>query len=474
MKRYNQLITFCYELFVKFHSHSPGFTGRMCGHYLTKKSKMTSETVQSASKLSMPYNHKLEVWRWVPTLYFSQGIPYVVVMTLSVIMYKNMGISNSDIALYTSWLYLPFVIKPFWSPFVDMYRTKRFWIVSLEMLIGTLFGLVALTIPLPGFFQASLLAFWLLAFSAATHDISTDGFYMLALEQHQQAAFVGVRSMFFRISMLTGQGALVYLAGALRDLTGHVRFGWIVVFCVLAAMFVGLSAYHKWALPKPESDHAQGDSSKVLATFLVIFGKFIKKKNILITMAFLLLYRFGEAQLVKMAPPFLLDSVAKGGLGLSTQAVGIVYGTVGMIALTIGGLAGGALIAGFGLKRLLWPMALAINLPHLVYVYLAFVQPQNIFLIAAAVGVEQMGYGFGFTAYVLYMIMTADGEHKTAHYAICTGFMALSMMLPGMYSGWLQEQLGYAHFFIWICIAAVPTFIVTALIKVEPAFGKKS
>ncbi|MFZ2999635.1 MAG: AmpG family muropeptide MFS transporter [Undibacterium umbellatum] len=435
---------------------------------------MTSETAAAVKKSEVSPSAPSGVWRWIPSLYFSQGIPYVVVMTLSVIMYKNLDISNSDIALYTSWLYLPFVIKPFWSPFVDMFKTKRFWIITLELVIGALFGLVALTIPMPGFFQATLLVFWLLAFSAATHDISSDGFYMLGLEQHQQAAFVGVRSMFFRMAMLYGQGALVYLAGSLRDLTGDVKFAWIVVFGVLAMKFISLAVYHKWALPRPASDTAHGDPNQVVATFFTIFGKFIKKKNILLTIAFLLLYRFGEAQLVKMAPPFLLDSVDKGGLGLSTQAVGIVYGTMGMIALSIGGLAGGALISRFGLKRMLWPMALAINVPHLVYVYLAFVQPQNIYLIGAAVAIEQMGYGFGFTAYVLYMIMIADGEHKTAHYAICTGFMALSMMLPGMISGRLQEYLGYAHFFVWICIAAVPTFVVTALIKVDSAFGKKA
>ncbi|MFZ6771495.1 AmpG family muropeptide MFS transporter [Undibacterium sp. SXout7W] len=431
-------------------------------------------TVDKNSRLIEAQTAHDPVWRWIPSLYFGQGIPYVAVMTLSVIMYKNMGMSNADIALYTSWLYLPFVIKPFWSPFVDMLKTKRYWIVTCELVIGALFGLVALTLPLPAFFQTSLLVFWLLAFSAATHDISTDGFYMLALEQHQQAAFVGVRSMFFRISMLTGQGALVYLAGTLKDLTGNVAFGWSVVFAVLAVMFIGLSAYHRWALPRPDSDHAQGDPAHVMATFFQIFSAFIKKKDIVLGIAFMLLYRFGEAQLVKMAPPFLLDSLDKGGLGLTTQAVGVVYGTVGMITLTIGGLLGGALIARSGLKDCLWPMALAINLPHLVYVYLAFIQPQNIYLISAAVGIEQMGYGFGFTAYVLYMIMIADGEHKTAHYAICTGFMALSMMLPGMFSGWLQASLGYAHFFVWICVAAIPTFIVTALIKVDPAFGKKT
>ena len=428
----------------------------------------------TGGQLDHHQNHASQVWRWIPSLYFSQGIPYVIVMTLSVIMYKKMGISNEDIGLYTSWLYLPFVIKPLWSPFVDMFRTKRFWVITLELLIGVLFALVALTLPLSGYFQASLAVLWLLAFSAATHDISSDGFYMLALSQHQQAAFVGVRSMFFRISMLTGQGALVYLAGSVADLSGNIRLGWILVFAVLAAMFISLSFYHRWALPKPVSDTAHGDSTQIVRTFIQVFSQFLGKKKIVLTLCFLLLYRFGEAQLVKMAPLFMLDPLEKGGLGLSTQSVGIIYGTLGMIALTAGGLAGGALIARYGLRKLLWPMALAINVPHLVYVYLALVQPHSQWLIGAAVMVEQMGYGFGFTSYVLYMIMVSDGEHKTAHYAICTGFMAMSMMLPGMISGWLQATLGYAHFFIWICIAAVPTFVVTALIEVDDNFGKKN
>ncbi|MBI3284270.1 MAG: MFS transporter [Burkholderiales bacterium] len=413
------------------------------------------------------------LWRWIPTLYFSQGIPYVVVMTLSVIMYKNMGISNADIALYTSWLYLPFVLKPLWSPLVDMFKTKRYWIAAMQLLIGALFALVALTLPMSGFFRLSLAVFWLLAFSAATHDISADGFYMLALSQHQQAAYVGVRSMFFRLAMLAGQGALVYLAGTLKDWSGNTALAWSLVFGLLAAMFLALSLYHKLVLPRPSADHGDPENAAVLTSFFHIFGEFLKKKNIGLTLGFLLFYRFGEAQLLKMAAPFLLDAPDQGGLGLSTQAVGIVYGSIGMLALTGGGLLGGWLIARHGLKSCLWWMALAINLPHLVYVYLAFVLPQNIWLIGAAVAIEQFGYGFGFTAYILYMIMVADGEHKTAHYAICTGFMALSMMLPGMFSGALQAWLGYAHFFVWICISAVPTVIVTALIKVDPGFGRK-
>lgn len=417
--------------------------------------------------------HTRSVWWWIPTLYFGQGIPYVAVMTLSVILYKNMGVSNTDIALYTSWLYLPFVIKPLWSPFVDMFRSKRWWIVWLELLIGAAFALVALTLPMTDFFRITLAVFWLLAFSAATHDIASDGFYMLGLQQHQQAAYVGIRSTFFRLSMITGQGGLVYLAGRLTDVTGNLTLAWSIVFFLLGAMFVSLFVYHGLLLPRPANDVANVENGKIGRTFVLIFAKFLKKKEILTILAFLLLYRFAESQLVKIAPVFLLDATDKGGLGLSTATVGIVYGTIGVIALTIGGLLSAYLISRHGMKHWMWVMALAINVPNAVYVYMAIAQPSDVNLIGALVAIEQFGYGFGFTGYVLFMIMTARGEHQTAHYAICTGFMALGMMLPGMPSGWLQSQLGYAHFFIWVCIATIPSFLVTALIRIEPGFGTK-
>jgi PAT family beta-lactamase induction signal transducer AmpG len=418
-------------------------------------------------------NTSTGVWWWVPSLYFAQGLPYVAVMTISVVFYKNMGVSNTDIALYTSWLYLPFVIKPLWSPFVDMFKTKRWWILAMEMLVGSTFALVALVIPLDRYFQLTLAIFWLLAFSAATHDVASDGFYMLSLKSHEQAAYVGVRSLFFRMSMLTGQGALVFLAGRLTEFTGNTGLAWSIVFFVLAAMFLSLLLYHRFVLPVPAADRGFVADQTVGAAFFLVFKEFLIKKNIRLTLAFLLLYRFGESQLVKLAPPFLLDSNARGGLGLSTADVGIVYGSIGMVALTAGGLLGAYLVARDGLKRWLWPMALAINLPHLVYVYLALVLPTNLYLIGVAVAFEQLGYGFGFTAYILFMIMIADGKHKTAHYAICAGFMALGMMLPGMFSGWIQASIGYANFFIWVCAAAIPCFVVTAMIPVDPKFGKE-
>jgi PAT family beta-lactamase induction signal transducer AmpG len=415
-------------------------------------------------------------WVWVPSLYTAEGIPYVVVMTVSVIMYKRLGISNADIALYTSWLYLPWVIKPLWSPFVDMFKTKRFWIVLMQLLMGGALASVALTLPLPGFFQYTLAIFWLMAFSSATHDIAADGFYMLALPEHQQAAFVGVRSTFYRVAMITGQGLLVVLAGTIETSSGgNIPFAWSVTFVVLAALFLLFFIYHRFLLPYPLSDKAtlQNGSQGLLQEFLSTFALFFKKKNIVPTMLFLLLYRFAEAQLVKLVTPFLLDPRNQGGLGLTTSEVGIVYGTVGIVALTLGGLLGGYVVSRQGLKFWLWPMVFIIHLPDLMFVYLSQVQPLNFFFINGAVALEQFGYGFGFTAYMMYMIMVSEGEHKTAHYAICTGFMALGMMIPGMFSGAIQEWVGYQHFFLWVVLSTIPGFIVPFLVKIDPEFGKK-
>jgi len=397
-------------------------------------------------------------------------------MTVSVIMYKRLGISNTDIALYTSWLYLPWVIKPLWSPLVDMFKTKRFWIVLLQLVIGASLALVALALPLPRFFQYTLAILWLMAFSSATHDIAADGFYMLGLAQNQQAAFVGVRSTFYRFAMITGQGLLVVLAGTIETRSGgNIPFAWSVTFVVIAVLFTLFFIYHRFFLPYPLADKPTlaSVSGGVLQEFLRTFGLFFKKKNIIPTLLFLLFYRFAEAQLVKLVSPFLLDARDKGGLGLTTSEVGLVYGTVGIIALTLGGLLGGYVVSKHGLKTWLWPMVFIIHLPDLAFVYLSQTQPTNILLINAAVATEQFGYGFGFTAYMMYMIMVSQGEHKTAHYAICTGFMALGMMMPGMASGAIQEWLGYKQFFLWVIISTIPGFVVPLLIKIDPEFGRK-
>jgi PAT family beta-lactamase induction signal transducer AmpG len=412
-------------------------------------------------------------WRWIPTLYFGQGLPYVVVMTLSVVMYKNLGLDNTAIALYTSWLYLPWVIKPLWSPLVDLLGTRRGWVVGLQFLVGAALAGVALTLPLQGFFQMSLAVFWLMAFASATHDIAADGFYMMALKQHQQAAFVGVRSLFYRVSMIAGQGGLVYLAGHLAETTGQVVLAWQVVLGLLGLTFLLLFAWHRAVLPRPAEDRPAAPGAALWPAFVETFTSFFRRRDIALVLAFLLLFRLGEAQLVKLLAPFLLDARAQGGLGISTAQLGIAYGTFGVAALTLGGLLGGLTISRFGLKRCLWPMVAAIHTPNLLYVALALWQPDSLALVTAAVAAEQLGYGFGFAAYLMFMIHVADGEHKTAHYALCTGFMALGMMLPGMASGWLQQQMGYTTFFVWVCVATLPSVAVAAMLKIPPEFGRK-
>ena len=609
-------------------------------------------------------------WFWVPSLYYAEGIPYIIVMTVSVIMYKRMGISNTDIALYTSWLYLPWVIKPLWSPVVDLLKTKRFWIIIMQLIIGAGLGGVALTIPVPNFFQYTLAFFWLLAFSSATHDIAADGFYMLGLSKHDQAFYVGVRSTFYRLAMITGQGLLIILAGfiennsglesidfqvtanpniemvqfihpdslqlptdgdeqrimvypeklaiaaklrakaevdsivnfayewnvlngyAAREETpaevrrgeswwtrnvsgklehflrknfgqeirkssgdfrgnigvvyfylnkqpeageavvvnfgraggdksinllsnpangsrmvfnqsnwnkpalaviqldpklkkisdaefqaqsGNIPLAWMVTFVVMAALFLLFFVYHKFMLPKPDADkpYLLKKSSNFIKEFVNTFILFFKKDNIGVILGFLLLYRMAEAQLVKLAAPFLLDTQEMGGLALTTGEVGFVYGTVGLLFLTIGGLLGGYVASKQGLKFWLWYMIIAINLPDAVYVYLAYTLPDNYLIINICIAIEQFGYGFGFTAYMLYMIYVSEGDHKTAHFAITTAFMALGMMIPGMFSGWLQEIIGYRHFFIWVMIATIPGFLILPFIPLDKDFGKK-
>lgn len=603
-------------------------------------------------------------WGWVPTLYFAQGLPYVAVMTISVIMYKRLGISNTDIALYTSWLYLPWVIKPFWSPFVDLLKTKRWWVVAMQMLVGAGLAGIAFTLPAPHFFQITLAIFWLVAFSSATHDIAADGFYMLALDSHRQAMYVGIRSTFYRVATIAGQGLLVILAGWLESSTGltpltldvqagpqyahetalpsthhttdtgsgkmhftatpsvleisteanparvdsvsawvtrqniangfavaettasaattatesnapslnrferfiretfgekreagrhplsgnigvvkvclsqkpapgetvvlntvfqrgdrsifitqgerlefteanwgkpayiaiqtdpklrqastasfegtsgQIAMAWSITFFVLAGFFIAISLYHKYILPRPASDRAvcRATASNIFREFLATFVSFFRKKQIGIALLFMLLYRLPEAQLVKLINPFLLDPREMGGLGLTTGQVGLVYGTIGILGLTLGGIIGGIVAAKGGLRRWLWPMAWSISLTCATFVYLSYVQPDSLWVINLCVFIEQFGYGFGFTAYMLYLIYFSEGEHSTAHYAICTAFMALGMMLPGMAAGWLQELIGYKHFFNWVMICCVATIAVCAFLKIDPDYGRK-
>ena len=613
-------------------------------------------------------------WLWVPSLYFSQGIPYVIVMTMSVVMYKRLGISNTDIALYTSWLYLPWVVKPLWSPFVDITRTKRFWVVAMQFLVSFGLAAVAFSVPASGFFKMSLFLFWIMAFASATHDIAADGFYMLSMSKHEQAWWVGLRSTFYRTAMIVGSGLLVVLAGVLEsrnglaplevpvaakttavqqqlleastiqtrsdsgDLhvmvqpsaiqiqttersadeakivierakawnrlngfvadesappaktdsgkgwwtttvsepmgdflkrqfpkppksaaapvagnvgaiylwlskdpghevavnlgrklsgieyiglgksdkgfrliegerfvfnsknwnqpamaviqldpklksdaavtfvasSGNIPVAWSITLFVVAGLFLAFSCWHSVVLPRPPNDGPVITNRSLTGEFFATLGSFFKKPGILMAMAFILLYRFDEAQLSKVLSPFLLDSRENGGIGLSTSQLGLAYGTFGILALTGGGLLGGFLAAKHGLKRMLPIMVGSMYLPKLVFLFLSYTQPDNFLLICGSVAVEQFGYGFGFTAFMLYLLYFADGPHKTAHYAICTGFMALGMMLPGMWSGWVADLIGYKHFFAWVLCSALPGFTIAMLLKVDPQFGKKA
>ena len=420
----------------------------------------------------MAAGKKTSPGRWVPTLYLAEGLPYALVFSVAVVLYKNLGLSNAQIAFYTGWLYLPWVLKPLWSPVVDQLRTRREWIWTLQFALGTTLAGVALTIPSTHFLQLTLAFFWLLAFASATHDVAADGFYLIALPEREQALFSGVRNTFYRVANILAQGLLVVLAGNIHERTGSFVTAWTAVFALIAGIFFLLAFYHRWQLPYPPADAA--GQSLTAAGFLGTLAAFFKKPQLGTLLAFLLLYRFGEAQLLNVAKLFLLDPRSRGGLGLTDAQFGWIYGTLGVGALLAGGLIGGWAVSRHGLKFWLWPMLLAIHLPDAVFIWLAYAQPENLFAIGTGIVLEQFGYGFGFTAFMLYLIYMVRGPHGTAHYALGTGFMALGMMVPGMWSGWLQEHLGYRCFFIWVILATLPSFVVALRIPLEESFGKKT
>ena len=413
-------------------------------------------------------------WAWVPTLYFAEGLPYVLVVIVSSLMFKQLGISVADVTLYTSWLYLPWVIKPFWSPFIDLVKTKRWWLLLTQIILGAGLAGVGLTLNTTNFFRWSLAIMWLLAFSSATHDISIDGFYMLGLDEGEQSMFVGIRNTAYRIAMIAGQGGLLILVGQFEKAFGSTVRAWSLGFMIAGGLMILLWLYHSYILPHPVADCTTSVSgSNILKEFGMTFVSYFKKPHIIPALLFILLFRFPEAQLGKIAPLFLVDSAAEGGLALTTSQVGFAQGTLGVIGLLLGGILGGLTLSRFGLKKCIWYMVAAISVPDLVYVYLSWLPTQNMALVSTSIFIEQMGYGFGFTAYTLFLMYFARGEHQTSHYAISTGIMALGMMLPGMISGMLQEIMGYRTFFIWIIACCAVTCVVSALIKYEPDFGKK-
>ncbi|WP_281225870.1 MFS transporter [Flavobacterium aquiphilum] len=427
-------------------------------------------------------------WYWIPFLNFASGFPYAIIISVSVIMYKNLGINNEDIGVYTSLLYLPWVIKPLWSPFIDLYATKRKWFLAMQLVIAIAFLIVGLTIPMNHFFMLSLALFWVAAFASASNDVASDGFYMLALAKEQQSFFLGIRSTFYRLSMLTANGLIVILGGYLEHQYGDKTKAWSYTMIVVALIMILLTVYNFFTTPKVEETTETKTTHK--ASFGEVFATFFQKKQIGLILAFILLFRLGESQLLKMLTPFLIDEKSKGGLGLTTEDVGIIYGTFGVTALVIGGILGGIAISKGGLRKWMLPMFLSMHLPILGFVYLSHFHPVgdiNLHLemfsytfdyilnpyITAVVITEQFGYGFGFAAFMMYLIYVAEGESKTAHYAIATGFMALGMMLPGMASGFIQEYLGYGNFFIWVFIATIPGLILSQFLNYPADFGKK-
>jgi len=415
-------------------------------------------------------------WFWIPSLYLAEGLPNALAATVALILFQELGVPNKANTFWVGLLYLPWVLKPLWSPAVDILRTRRVWIWQMQLFLAVAMACLARSVNAVNFFPLSLAFFGFVTLSSATHDIAADGFYILATSEREQSFFVGVRNTFYRVAMLCAQGPFIYYAAKLKAGTGNVALGWALAFATMAGLFLLFGAYHGVILPRPNADAPgqPGSLAKFFKEFLDTFKAFFQKPGILALLSFLLLYRFGEAQLLKIAPLFLKAARADGGLGLTTEQFSVVYSTIGVIAMMAGGIVAGVLVSRKGLRAWIWPMVIIMHLPDAVFIYLSHARPLSLLLIASGVALEQFGYGFGFTAYMLYMIYIARGRHQTAHYAICTGFMALGVMIPGMWSGWLQELLGYQHFFVWVILATIPSFLVVWFIPLDPEFGMKT
>ena len=431
---------------------------------------------------------QLAPWIWVPTLYFAEGLPYFIVNNISALIFVKMGMGNAEMALHTSLLYLPWLIKPFWSPFVDILKTKRWWVVVMELLLTACFLLTAFSIPslsketisageVPATtFRITLAIFWITAFASATHDIAADGFYMLGLSGKEQSLFVGIRSTFYRIASLFVLGALVVFAGILELRFDSIPLSWKFALLLIAIIFGAISLLHLFLLPKPSDDKPRNTAAKeILKDFGNTFATFFKKPLAWYGIAFMLLYRLPEAFTLKIVPAFLVDSTEHGGLALSTVNYGLINNTIGVIGLVTGGIFGGWLISRAGLKKSLWSMGLSLALPCGAYLAMSLMHTVPLWLIGTFVAIEQFGYGFGFTAYMMYMILVSEGEFKTSHYSLCTAFMAASIMLPGLFAGALQEAMGYSGYFIFVMVSCLATVAAVLIARhgLDPEYGKK-
>ena len=440
-------------------------------------------------------------WAWIPTLYFAQGIPFIFINMVTMVLFTQLGMDTAEATFYTGWLYLPWVIKPFWGPIVDILKTKRWWTVTMQLCVAVGLGAIAFTLPQPDAAQISegvpassfaicLFFYFVTAFCSATHDIASDGFYMIALNTNQQSVFVGIRSTFYRCASVFGQGGLVMIAGTLELATGSVSAAWYWTVMGTSVFFGVVFLYHMFILPYPTSDKPVGADTgekksigMIGREFAGSFVTFFKKKHVVLAMLFMLLYRLPEAQVVKLCQVFLLAPVNEGGLGMTQTEVGFAYGVLAIVGLTIGGIIGGICASLGGLRKWIWPMALATSLNCVAYIILSQVQPDYALLSGkiitwSCIILEQFAYGFGFTAFMLFMMYFAEGPYKTSHYAICTAFMALGMMLPGMAAGWVLQSLcgnSYASFFYWVLGCNLATWLVTFLVRphIDPAYGAK-
>ena len=379
-------------------------------------------------------------------------------------MLKDLGISNGRLAALTSFFALSWLLKPLWSPLVDTVKSKRWWIIATQLTIALSVAFIALTLS-GSSFPVTIFLFTLAAIASATHDISADGFYMIALDEKRQSAFIGIRNTFYRIAMIFGQGVIIVFAGMIEKYAGNSAVAWRITLVLTAVILAALTIYHKSVLPKAEEkpDIKTDKPLKLLSNFAAAFASFFTKKGCLAAIVFMLFYRFPEALLMKMLYPFFSDPATAGGLGLDKEAYGLICGTAGVAALLAGGISGGFYIARHGLRKSLPLMALSLTLPCVVYPYLAFARPDSLLTTGFCIAIDQFGYGFGFTAYIAYMMKFAAGPFRTSHYAICTGFMALSAILPGAVSGYLQELCGYAGFFTVVMLSCAFTFAVTYL-----------
>lgn len=407
-------------------------------------------------------NNKNSPILWVPTVYFAMGLPFVALSMVSVLMFSDMEISNTQITFWTSLIMLPWTLKPLWSPFLEMFKTKKHFVVITQIVTGVAFALVALSLPLPDFFCYAIALMGVIAFSGATHDIAGDGVYLTELNPTQQAKYIGWQGAFYNLAKILTNGGLVYLAGTLKNTLGIVH-AWMLIMFICAAIMILLSLYHMRILPSGGSAEVQIHSVKdAMRSLWEVIRSFFTKKHIIYYIIFIVLYRFAEGYAVKIVPLFLKAPVSDGGLGLEVTDIGLVYGTFGAAAFILGSILGGYYISAYGLRKVLFSLCCAFNIPFVVYLLLAIYQPSNLWIVGSAVVFEYFGYGFGFVGLMLFMMQqVAPGKHQMAHYAFATGIMNLGVMLPGMMSGYLSDKLGYQNFFIWVLIATIPAFLIT-------------